>query len=649
MTSPMIHTNVPGRTPIALPAFYPEFAWYYPNCELETKYWFVRNVQPDWTIFDIGANIGYYSVLFSQLAPQGQIYAFEPTSTIELLKANLAHNGCANVEAINAALGRQTGRIEDGIYRIWGDTPEQGEYPFYRLDDFVAERGIERIDCLKIDVDSFDFDVLKGAEDTIRRLRPRIVVELNHALARRNQSNIEALDWLRQLGVDEVLSLDHDNFVIAFDTPPSRTFPVRGDLKVVFADAAAVPAPPEEEVEVVEARSVPMHLRPYQAEIAPITLPDEQWPSAVDVTGAGAQWTYVADMPWTIEGADDPTLRFAVDLQVQEGQLGVAAWGKDNAPLGPERSIPTGRRRTLLLRMNDSAQLSQIMFRNHGEGGGAVRFRLFGVSLCRLSQPEAGVGAALTVQELMRRVAQAEGRDADLAALPEGAIDVVPLPDLGVALGFSTPPGEREQPAAASLVNWRMERDDAPIFRYVYRNLRPSRHLEFGTWEGFGVVACAESCDAEIWTLNLPEGEKTEAGQPLYGVRGPDRIMATDSGEFIGRLYREAGYADRVHQVLSDSRSWRPDLPPGFFDSVLIDGGHTADVVEIDTDKAIALTHPGSIIMWHDFCPDEEALSAHAAPRGVVEAIARNHHRWRQDFSRIFWVQPSWVLIGVRR
>jgi hypothetical protein len=93
MTSSMIQTNVPGRPPIELPAFYPEFAWYYPNCELETKYWFVRNVQPDWTIFDIGANIGYYSVLFSQLAPQGRVYAFEPTVTVEILKANLAHNG----------------------------------------------------------------------------------------------------------------------------------------------------------------------------------------------------------------------------------------------------------------------------------------------------------------------------------------------------------------------------------------------------------------------------------------------------------------------------------------------------------------------------------------------------------------------------
>src|SRR5262245_36732941 len=65
--TPPIYTHVPGAPPIELVDYYPEFASYYPECELQTKRWFVENVKSDWTIFDAGANVGYYSILFSRL------------------------------------------------------------------------------------------------------------------------------------------------------------------------------------------------------------------------------------------------------------------------------------------------------------------------------------------------------------------------------------------------------------------------------------------------------------------------------------------------------------------------------------------------------------------------------------------------------
>ena len=74
------------------------------------KYWFVKNVRPDWAIFDVGAGVGCFSVLFSRLAIQGHIYAFEPTATVELLRANLAHNGCGNVQVEQLAFRLQDRR-----------------------------------------------------------------------------------------------------------------------------------------------------------------------------------------------------------------------------------------------------------------------------------------------------------------------------------------------------------------------------------------------------------------------------------------------------------------------------------------------------------------------------------------------------------
>jgi FkbM family methyltransferase len=206
--------KIPKRNPIELISYYDEFAWYYPTCEMETKRWFVDNVQGDWCIFDIGANVGYYTILFSRLAPDGQIFAFEPTSTEAMLRANLAHHQVKNVEIHKVAVGRQPGLREDDIFRIWGRDAERSEYPFVSIDSFVQERKVKKVDCVKIDVDSFDFEVLQGAVDTLQTYDPYVVVELNHALSRRQQSNAEAMAWLSRLGYSDALVLDFDNFVL---------------------------------------------------------------------------------------------------------------------------------------------------------------------------------------------------------------------------------------------------------------------------------------------------------------------------------------------------------------------------------------------------------------------------------------------------
>ena len=209
-----IYTLVPNRPAIELVAYYSNFEWYYPECELQTKRWFVEHIQPDWVIFDAGANIGYYTILFSQLAPQGKVFAFEPTETIKLLQENLDHHRCTNVISLPLALGKVSGAIEDDIFRIWGEAPERQVYQFSTVDDVVAQLKLDRIDCMKIDVDSFDFEVLRGAEATLRRYDPWVVVELTYALAKRNQSVPEALQWLYSLGYRHAHVLDHENYVV---------------------------------------------------------------------------------------------------------------------------------------------------------------------------------------------------------------------------------------------------------------------------------------------------------------------------------------------------------------------------------------------------------------------------------------------------
>jgi FkbM family methyltransferase len=215
-----MHSNIPGRAPIELPAFYESFAWYYPDCEMQTKAWFVAQAQPDWVYFDCGANVGYYSILFSQLSPQGQVHAIEPTKTADMLETNLRHHRCANVTVHRKAVGRFSGPREDKIFRVWGEAPEVMTYDFTTIDEMVDQLAPARVDCLKIDVDSFDFEVLQGAERTLERHDPWLVVELNHALGQRGQSNTAALDWLVARGYRHSLVLDYDNFILRRSAAP---------------------------------------------------------------------------------------------------------------------------------------------------------------------------------------------------------------------------------------------------------------------------------------------------------------------------------------------------------------------------------------------------------------------------------------------
>lgn len=242
------------------------------------------------------------------------------------------------------------------------------------------------------------------------------------------------------------------------------------------------------------------------------------------------------------------------------------------------------------------------------------------------------------------------------------AIDIVPVESLHERLGLAV---HLDYPAASlrkRFAEWKMEADDAPILRYLYRHVRPRRHLEFGTWEGTGACYCLEECEATVWTLNLPHGE-TNAGQPAYasvasvvpdgalaiGDQGGAAVYQTDAGVFIGHRYRRAGFGHRVCQILCDSREWDTSAYPlDFFDSVLIDGGHTSDVVLSDTRKALSVVKRGGLIFWHDFCPDPSVFSSMSSVSGVVTGLTSEWQDIRRSLTDVFWVRPSFLLVGVR-
>jgi len=378
----------------------------------------------------------------------------------------------------------------------------------------------------------------------------------------------------------------------------------------------------------------------------------------IDVTMAPERWSNALSYSLSIKPlkalSDNDALMIECQVRVDQGALGIGVLADDGVTfIARERTTLAGDAPTTTrILVRDPHNGRHLMFRNVASSGTPTRFQL--LKLSAFSRPGgrdfhaswSSAGAtSLPLPELSEALSWA--REVWDSPFPErrprlvaGAIEIIDVDALPSVIAGTYPIDLPATSQAKALIDWKMETDDAPILESLWRSQAPSRHLEFGTWEGFGATLVARATDAEIWTINLPEGEAGSDGTPLYS--------STDAGDFIGHLYREAGFAARVHQVLCDSRDVDvSSFASEPFDTVLIDGGHTPDVVRIDTENALRVLKPGGMCVWHDFCPDPETLSKNLAPLGVVQAVVENHEAWRASFERIFWIRKSWILVGL--
>lgn len=130
-------------------------------------------------IVDVGANIGYYALLFAHhVGPRGYIYCIEPdpTNLIEL-RANVAENSLERiVTVIPTAAGAYDGmtRFEPGLN---SHVVPQGsvEISVRKVDSLIPYK----VDLIKIDVEGYEGAVLVGASATINQFRPVLLVELH--------------------------------------------------------------------------------------------------------------------------------------------------------------------------------------------------------------------------------------------------------------------------------------------------------------------------------------------------------------------------------------------------------------------------------------------------------------------------------------
>lgn len=138
------------------------------------------------TVFDVGASFGTFSSTVNYFNPQAKIFAFEPArESFILLKKNC--RGIDNIKPLNYAVGRLNGKVYFGYNR---DSPEEStvikkgdsghryQVKQISLDDFVVKEKIDSMSLLKIDVEGYEAEVLRGAEKILPFVE-NVIIETN--------------------------------------------------------------------------------------------------------------------------------------------------------------------------------------------------------------------------------------------------------------------------------------------------------------------------------------------------------------------------------------------------------------------------------------------------------------------------------------
>lgn len=127
------------------------------------------------TVIDCGANVGFFTKMITHLAPDARVYAIEPIPVIfDALRRNTASR--PNVRVFQIAISDRRGHARmsfDSAFSAISHLSQSGnvEVTTTTLDDFTAEHQIGTVDLLKIDTETFEAHVLRGAAATLARTR----------------------------------------------------------------------------------------------------------------------------------------------------------------------------------------------------------------------------------------------------------------------------------------------------------------------------------------------------------------------------------------------------------------------------------------------------------------------------------------------
>src|SRR5215217_112876 len=179
---------------------------------------FAPYVPADGVVIDIGAHAGQFSRLFAGMAPRGQVWSFEPSAyarsvmttasrirrmdNITLMPFGLSDAG--GEITLHTPIKKAGGMGFGAAHLGDGDTSRPTVAQTVRLttlDVFARDKALTRVDFIKADIEGWELHALRGGEETLRRFRPVLYMEVSDAQLRRAGDSAEAMfDWLEQRG-----------------------------------------------------------------------------------------------------------------------------------------------------------------------------------------------------------------------------------------------------------------------------------------------------------------------------------------------------------------------------------------------------------------------------------------------------------------
>lgn len=189
----------------------------------------LRNTPNNAVLIDIGASYGYYALTFAKEKPNSTVFAFEPSKNIyKYLSMNTVENRLSNVSPFLKAVSDSDGVVE-GKGSIYDFGVSYIQYPGYEgqsyklksitIDSYILQKGINRIDYIKIDIEGAELLALRGAYHSIEKFRPIIQCELTDAftVSRFGYRIIDVFEFMESLGYN-FLYLPSTNYLSEYGT-----------------------------------------------------------------------------------------------------------------------------------------------------------------------------------------------------------------------------------------------------------------------------------------------------------------------------------------------------------------------------------------------------------------------------------------------
>jgi FkbM family methyltransferase len=157
--------------------------------EPELQSLFTKIIKPGSLIYDLGANNGIHSLLFSKLTgPEGQVFSFEPLpDNCREIETNAELNHLKNINIVRAAVSNESGQTvfhlglhnkQGSLVGIGRESGNDIKVQVITLDEFISN-GKPAPDFLKIDIEGAEGMALLGFENQIDKIQPVFVIELH--------------------------------------------------------------------------------------------------------------------------------------------------------------------------------------------------------------------------------------------------------------------------------------------------------------------------------------------------------------------------------------------------------------------------------------------------------------------------------------